>query len=293
MDANLATQVTEQILQEGSDIDQQGNDVMFEDSLSPFLTEEPVVNLPALVIAREDRGVVDMNPMVHAMLIEDVATRSPLPNTFADVPAVVINTNCPIEAVKEQRLTRGTGELLALDREESWNEEAGGMTSDIASPREHESWLASPSIEGPHPICSPIVDIQSPVGDVLETALPTSAPVSETGLLLAHIDLVVTDASPSGTRGVPRTNEIEAEVIYETHRFGALSDGEDFSRSLRNDPEGSETTHLETSAEIHATAVDSLVEPDADSGYVISGQSSDFSCPAVIEPTDASHPSGH
>ncbi|KAH0832869.1 hypothetical protein J3R83DRAFT_11818 [Lanmaoa asiatica] len=261
----------------------EGNDFVLAESLSPSLIGKPIVNLPSLVATREDMGFMEMAPMVPAAPIEDVATRSPLQILSPITPAVVINMNCIIEAEEEQSLTPlGTEELdqelspagHAFDWVGTLNDKAATCeTLYIVSPREDRSRLASPSIGDSNSVCSPVVDSEPPLRHLrhvhtLGIASSVSVAVFEVGMPASSTSLDVIKTSPSTAIEVPGTNELEAEILYETPRY--CSEGKDLARSLPNELQGPEVSIPDvTRTRVHIPAVP---EPHMEPGMEVQDQ---------------------
>jgi hypothetical protein len=224
----------------------EGNDAVLAES--PSLTGKPIVNLPSLVVRREDMRFVERDPMVPAALIEDIATRLPLQILSPIASVVVINMNCIIE-VEEQSLTPlGTEELdqglpHAGHVFGTLNDKGAACeTLDIIFPQEDRSCPPSQSIEDSNSVCSPIVNCVPSLGGIrtLEIALSASATASDISMPVDTNNLAVIKTSPSAAIEVPGTNEIGVEVLYETPRY--YSYGKDLARSLQNGHRGPEVS---------------------------------------------------
>ena len=246
----------------------EGNDVVLAES--PSLTRKPIVNLPSLVVRREDMRFVERDPMIPAALIEDIATRSPLQLLSPIAPIVVINMNCIIGAEEQGLTPLGTKELdqglpHAGHVFGTLNDKGAACeTLDIIIPREHRSCPPSPSIEDSNSVCSSRVNCEPSLGCIraLEIALSAPATVSDVGMPVATNNLAVIKTGPSAAIEVPGTHEIGVEVLYETPRY--YSDGRDLAGSLQNGLRGPEVrVPNETSTRIHLPVVsESPEEPD-------------------------------
>lgn len=226
----------------------------------PSANQEPVVNLPLFVGAREDGPFVEMDPMIPAALIENVATVSPLQIPCPTMPVVVINMKCTVREEKQNSTplrTEGLDQYPFRQTETLDHNAAACEILDIVAPRQHGSCRTSPPINGLYPTCSPIFDIGPPLGDsrtIIELSASLAAEVCEIGMPAADNSLGVIGLVPCGAKEVPETDEREVEILYETPRY--LFGGNDLARSLQNVFQGPEDSGPDsTNAGMHLPTV--------------------------------------